>query len=150
MLRSALHRRGLRFRKGYLVVAGDVRVRPDVVFTRRRVAAFLDGCFWHACAEHGTNPASNSDYWIPKLRRNVERDRLVEGALTAAGWTVVRVWEHELRLNLDASAGLVEAAVAAASEGLPLGAGSTPARILRSTTSIRVGFSYQARMEAPR
>lgn len=94
-LRSALHRAGLRFRKNLPVVAGEVRVRPDVVFPRRRIAVFSDGCWWHACPEHGTSPRSNVDYWLPKLVRNVERDRRVDAALRAAGWTVVRVWEHE-------------------------------------------------------
>lgn len=94
-LRSDLHRRGLRFRKDLLVRAGDVKVRPDVVFTRVRVAVFVDGCFWHGCPEHQVVPKSNRDYWVPKLRRNVERDRAADEALTADGWTVVRVWEHE-------------------------------------------------------
>lgn len=112
-LRSALHRRGLRFRKAVLVAAGDVKVRPDVVFTRARLAVFLDGCFWHACPEHGTSPTVNAGYWLPKLRRNFERDRLVDEALLAAGWAVVRVWEHELRRDLDASAERVQAALIA-------------------------------------
>lgn len=111
LLRSALHRRGLRFRKGILVAAGDVKVRPDIVFTKARVAAFLDGCFWHACAQHGTRPTANAGYWLAKLRRNVERDRLVDEALIDAGWMVVRVWEHDLRGDLDASAGRVATAL---------------------------------------
>lgn len=94
-LRSDLHRRGLRFRKDLLVRAGGVKVHPDVVFTKARVAVFVDGCFWHGCPEHQVVPKSNRDYWVPKLRRNVERDRAAEDALAAEGWTVVRVWEHE-------------------------------------------------------
>jgi len=70
-------------------------VRTDIVFPRARIAVFSDGCFWHACPEHGTSPRSNPDYWAPKLSRNVERDRRVDQALREAGWTVVRVWEHE-------------------------------------------------------
>ncbi len=94
-LRSALHARGHRFRKDLRVVADGVAVRPDVVFPRRRVAIFLDGCFWHACPEHGTQPRSNDWYWAPKLARNVERDRRQTSALERAGWRVLRVWEHE-------------------------------------------------------
>ena len=95
-LRSTLHRRGLRFRKDYPVRVGKRRpLRPDVVFTRARVAVFVDGCFWHGCPEHQVIPRSNRDYWVPKLRRNVERDREVDEALTGAGWQVIRIWEHE-------------------------------------------------------
>jgi DNA mismatch endonuclease (patch repair protein) len=56
---------------------------------------FVDGCFWHSCPEHGTTPATNTDYWGPKLARNTERDRETDQALANAGWLSVRVWEHE-------------------------------------------------------
>ena len=59
------------------------------------MAVFVDGCFWHRCPEHGTRPRTNADWWQAKLDRNVQRDRRVESALADAGWTVVRVWEHE-------------------------------------------------------
>jgi len=114
LLRSLLHRRGLRYRKLAVIHAGALTVRPDVTFPARRVAAFLDGCFWHCCPEHGSSPASNTDYWLPKLRRNVERDRLVDDALAAEGWTVVRIWEHELRLAADAAVTRVEEALTGA------------------------------------
>jgi DNA mismatch endonuclease (patch repair protein) len=94
-LRSLLHRRGHRFRKDHLVRVGTVRVRPDVVFTRWKVAVFVDGCFWHGCPDHQSFPKSNRDYWVPKLAANVERDRRVDAALGEAGWVVVRIWEHE-------------------------------------------------------
>lgn len=95
-LRRALHRQGYRFRKDYrLDLSGGARVRPDIAFTARRVAVFVDGCFWHACPEHGTRPANNVWYWEPKLRRNVERDRAADAALAQDGWDVVRIWEHE-------------------------------------------------------
>jgi DNA mismatch endonuclease (patch repair protein) len=95
-LRRALHSMGYRYRKDYrLDLELGTRVRPDIAFTARRVAVFVDGCFWHACPEHGTRPAANTWYWDPKLRRNVERDRAADAALAAAGWEVVRVWEHE-------------------------------------------------------
>lgn len=93
-LRKELHRLGYRYRKDLPIVLDEVRVRPDIVFTARKVAVFVDGCFWHVCPEHGRQPTSNEWYWTPKLRRNMERDRLVTDALRAAGWQVVRVWEH--------------------------------------------------------
>jgi DNA mismatch endonuclease, patch repair protein len=95
-LRSALHRQGYRFRKDHRLDLNDgTRVRPDIAFTARKVAVFVDGCFWHVCPQHGRDPAVNEWYWAPKLRRNVERDRAADAALAAAGWQVVRVWEHE-------------------------------------------------------
>jgi DNA mismatch endonuclease (patch repair protein) len=111
-LRRALHGRGYRYRKDYrLDLAAGVRVRPDIVFTARKVAVFVDGCFWHCCPEHGSQPASNTWYWEPKLRRNVDRDRAADAALGQAGWTVVRFWEHES----------IESAVAAVVEVLARG-----------------------------
>jgi DNA mismatch endonuclease, patch repair protein len=110
-LRRALHGMGYRYRKDHrLDLDGGVRVRPDIVFTARRVAVFVDGCFWHCCPDHGSQPAANSWYWEPKLRRNVERDRNADAALGLAGWTVIRLWEHES----------LEAAVAAVLEVLPV------------------------------
>lgn len=94
-LRSALHRRGHRFRKDHLLRVGTVRVRPDVLFTRWKVAVFVDGCFWHGCPDHHHVPKSNGDYWVPKLAANVESDRRVDAALTEAGWIVLRIWEHD-------------------------------------------------------
>jgi DNA mismatch endonuclease, patch repair protein len=94
-LRRAIHARGLRFRKGHQLVMTDRRVRPDIVFTRAKVAVFLDGCFWHRCPRHATTPATNTDYWLAKFERNVDRDRAVDRALIAEGWKVLRVWEHE-------------------------------------------------------
>jgi DNA mismatch endonuclease (patch repair protein) len=93
-LRSAVHALGLRFRKHVAPVRG-LRCRADLVFARQRVAVFVDGCFWHGCPEHGVSPRTNSSYWQAKLGGNVERDRRNDAALAEAGWTVVRVWEHE-------------------------------------------------------
>jgi DNA mismatch endonuclease, patch repair protein len=94
-LRSALHRQGLRFRVQRRVAAGGVIVRPDIVFVRTKTAVFVDGCFWHCCPQHGTSPRSNRWYWVPKLERNVRRDRFVDQELQLAGWSVIRVWEHD-------------------------------------------------------
>jgi DNA mismatch endonuclease (patch repair protein) len=71
--------------------------KPDFLFRQARLAVFVDGCFWHGCPKHLRLPASNRVYWIEKLRRNVERDRETTKNLRAAGWTVLRFWEHDLR-----------------------------------------------------
>lgn len=94
-LRSALHALGLRFRKNHPVRLPGRVIRPDVVFTRARVAVFVDGCFWHRCPSHGNSPKANTAYWGPKLDRNVERDQEVDALLVEHGWTTLRVWEHE-------------------------------------------------------
>lgn len=93
-VRSLLHASGYRYRTNYRLDVPGARVRPDIVFTRRRLAVFIDGCFWHRCPEHGTSPRANTHYWTPKLERNVARDQRVDQALRAAGWTVLRIWEH--------------------------------------------------------
>jgi DNA mismatch endonuclease, patch repair protein len=94
-LRRALHALGYRYRKDFrLDLSAGRRVRPDIAFTRLKVAVFVDGCFWHACPDHGSKPKNNEWYWSPKLLRNVERDRAADAALTADGWQVVRLWEH--------------------------------------------------------
>lgn len=93
-LRRVLHRVGLRFRVDHSL-PGIPRRRADVVFTRVRLAVFVDGCFWHDCPEHGTRPKSRAVWWEEKLRRNVERDRDTDARLAEAGWAVLRFWEHE-------------------------------------------------------
>ncbi len=95
-LRRQLHRAGLRFRKEVYVRSGEVRVHVDILFTRRRIAVFVDGCFWHCCPQHFVAPKSNLAYWTPKLEANVARDRRVDAALGDDGWRVVRVWEHDV------------------------------------------------------
>jgi DNA mismatch endonuclease, patch repair protein len=95
-LRSLLHRQGLRFRTNFQIRVGGPRgIRPDIVFTRQRVAIFVDGCFWHGCPEHGELPVSNREYWQAKFTLNAKRDRRNDEALVGAGWQVVRVWEHD-------------------------------------------------------
>jgi DNA mismatch endonuclease (patch repair protein) len=130
-LRRALHGRGYRYRKDLrLDLDSGARVRPDIVFTARRVAVFVDGCFWHCCPDHGSKPAVNTGYWNPKLLRNVERDRAADAALAAAGWEVVRVWEHE---PLDTAVTAVTDALARR----PPGSSGTP----RNSRSARVQLS---------
>lgn len=112
-LRRALHARGLRYRVDFRPIA-EFRRRSDIVFSRARVAVFIDGCFWHACPEHGACPRTNAEWWREKLRRNVARDRDTDARLAVSGWTVVRVWEHE---NTEEAADRVAAAVTGARSG---------------------------------
>lgn len=93
-LRSLLHAAGYRYRVDFRLDLEGSRVRPDIIFTRRKLAVFVDGCFWHSCPRHGHAPKANQDYWTPKLARNRERDARNAEALTRAGWTVLRLWEH--------------------------------------------------------
>ena len=93
-VRSAVHRRGIRFR---------VSARPqpelartaDLVLRKTRIAVFVDGCYWHGCPEHHTQPATNSEYRSDKIARNIERDQETTAYLQQTGWTVMRFWEHE-------------------------------------------------------
>jgi DNA mismatch endonuclease, patch repair protein len=94
-LRSALHRAGLRFRTDVQMVIGGVRVRPDILFTRRKLAVFVDGCFWHGCPQHGEMPVANYEFWRLKIDETRERDLRQSTALESDGWIVLRVWEHE-------------------------------------------------------
>jgi len=70
--------------------------KPDFVFPKRKLAVFVDGCFWHGCPRHATQPKNNAAFWQKKFAANQARDRLVTRALRRAGWRVLRVWEHEL------------------------------------------------------
>ena len=70
--------------------------KPDFIFRKVRLALFVDGCFWHGCPKHGTQPAGNRSFWKKKFARNQTRDRLVNHTLRRAGWRVLRIWEHEL------------------------------------------------------
>jgi DNA mismatch endonuclease (patch repair protein) len=72
-----------------------IRREADLVFSGSRLAVFIDGCFWHGCPEHGTWPKSNADWWRAKIESNRQRDAATDDLLKEAGWTVVRVWEHE-------------------------------------------------------
>lgn len=93
-LRSALHRRGLRYRVDAPLPLSGVRRRCDVMFARAKVAVFVDSCFWHVCPEHASWPKANATWWRKKLLRNAARDRETDELLRATGWESVRVWEH--------------------------------------------------------
>ncbi len=95
LIRRGLHSLGFRYR---VAVAPEpaLRRRADIVFTRARVAVFIDGCFWHGCPEHGQRPFNhNIEYWPAKITANIARDADTSAKLDAAGWRVLRYWEHE-------------------------------------------------------
>lgn len=116
LLRSHLHRLGLRFR----LVTASVPGRPDIVFPGPHVAVFCDGDFWHGrnWEELRTKllPGRNSDYWASKIAYNIERDLRVTSAATAAGWHVLRFRESDIRRDPDQVAGFVKAAIDTASD----------------------------------
>jgi DNA mismatch endonuclease (patch repair protein) len=93
-LRRALYAMGLRYRIHRRPLP-LLRREADIVFRRARVAVFVDGCFWHGCPEHGTSPKANGQWWATKLEANRQRDLDTNVQLAEAGWTTVRVWEHE-------------------------------------------------------
>jgi DNA mismatch endonuclease (patch repair protein) len=106
-IRKELHRLGLRFRVDYRPEK-SLRCRGDIVFTRRKIIVFVDGCFWHGCPIHATAPLNNAEWWRDKLAGNVQRDIRNTAALTELGWVVVRVWEHE---NVGAAVSLIKEAL---------------------------------------
>jgi DNA mismatch endonuclease (patch repair protein) len=93
-VRRLLHAAGIRFRVNARLEP-DLRVRGDIVWRGRKVVVFVDGCFWHGCPRHATQPKANADWWRDKLAANVARDRRTDAELAARGWRVLRYWEHE-------------------------------------------------------
>ena len=83
--------------RGHAAAGDRFEVRPDFVFRTRRLAVFVDGCFWHGCPRHGTRPRGNAAFWRSKFRRNRARDRRDTRRLGGAGWRILRLWEHELK-----------------------------------------------------
>jgi len=94
LIRKELHRLGLRYRIDTAPLPG-LRRRADVVFPTARVAVYVDGCFWHSCPLHATSPKANAKWWADKLDANRRRDVDTDARLQEAGWTSIRVWEHE-------------------------------------------------------
>jgi len=103
-IRKRLHSMGYRFRTHLPLATKGCRVRPDIVFPRRRLAIFIDGCYWHGCTVHGGQPESNAEYWRAKRAHNKQRDERVNLSLIGAGWKVLRIWEH---VNVATAATLI-------------------------------------------
>lgn len=94
-VRKIVHNAGLRYRVDHRPIPGLNR-RADLVFTRARVAVFIDGCFWHGCPRHHTTAVTNAAFWSEKVESNRARDAETNGLITTAGWQVLRFWEHEV------------------------------------------------------
>ena len=110
ILRKALWKRGFRYRKNYKLLPGH----PDIVFLRKKIAVFCDGDYWHGhnWAIRGLSSfeeelSGYSDFWRKKIQSNVERDQKVNARLSAMGWTVVRLWESDIRKDIDACVGKI-------------------------------------------
>ena len=106
-VRRAVFARGLRYRVAARPIA-TLRRTADLVFSRAKVAVFVDGCYWHGCPQHHRAPSANARYWSQKVTRNRARDFDTTDRLSEAGWTVLRFWEHD---DPEVVAGMVEAAV---------------------------------------
>ncbi|MFA5844632.1 MAG: very short patch repair endonuclease [Coriobacteriia bacterium] len=111
LLRQALWADGMR---GYRLHPKNVTGKPDLTYGRWKVAVFVDGCFWHACAECYREPSTNRDYWLPKIERNRQRDREVTEKLAEKGWAVVRLWEHQVEKDIGPCVRRIEQALASA------------------------------------
>ena len=109
MLRKALWSRGLRYRKNTSKVFGH----PDIAFIGRKVAVFCDSEFWHGFDwENKKNEIkTRQDFWIPKIERNMQRDKEVNEKLKAEGWTVLRFWGNNIKKNVESCADIVQAAL---------------------------------------
>ncbi|MGW3153318.1 very short patch repair endonuclease [Streptomyces sp. NPDC001089] len=94
LVRSLLHAQGLRYRVAAKPLPG-LRRTADIVFRPAKLAVFIDGCYWHGCPVHYVPPKTNPGYWSDKVARNMARDRDTDEQLRAAGWTVLRFWEHD-------------------------------------------------------
>lgn len=102
-VRHLLHAAGLRYRVDYPPLPQRRRLRADVVFTRARVAVFIDGCFWHGCPQHLRPARTNAEFWARKIAENQERDARSAWLLREAGWTSLRYWEHDDASEIAAS-----------------------------------------------
>jgi len=90
---SELWRRGYRFRRNVKELFG----KPDIAMKKYKVVVFIDSCYWHGCEVHGVTPKSNQEYWIKKLKRNKERDKVVTQYYISLEWSIHRIWEHMLK-----------------------------------------------------
>lgn len=95
-LRKALWAMGYRYR-----IKNQLPGKPDIIFIQKKIAIFVDGCFWHKCPIHYVPPVTRAEFWSAKIARNVERDMEVDEVLSKMGWNIVRIWEHEIKKDLD-------------------------------------------------
>jgi DNA mismatch endonuclease (patch repair protein) len=100
VVRRRLHAIGLRYRVSARPIR-NIRRTADIVFLRRKVAVFVDGCFWHGCPDHYQSPTRNASYWADKRARNRARDVETDAMLLAHGWTPLRFWEHDVKRDLE-------------------------------------------------
>jgi DNA mismatch endonuclease (patch repair protein) len=94
-LRKMLFAEGIRGYRIHYSLPG----KPDIVFTKKKIAIFIDGCFWHKCPVCFQEPETRKEFWMKKIQSNVDRDERVNEQLKAEGWTILRIWEHEVRKN---------------------------------------------------
>lgn len=108
-LRKALWKKGIRYRKNYKGLIG----KPDIVITKYRIVVFCDSDFWHGYDwdNRKSRIKSNQEYWMPKIERNMKRDKEVTAVLVEQGWIVLRFWEHSIRKNLESCLDDIEEAV---------------------------------------
>jgi len=96
-LRKALYANKVRGYRIHPAITG----KPDIVFRKKKLAVFVDGCFWHKCPKCFTKPVTNKTFWVKKIESNITRAKIVNASLKKEGWTVIRIWEHEIRKNLN-------------------------------------------------
>ncbi len=106
LLRKNLWHKGLRYRLNYKVTG-----KPDLAFPGKKVVIFVDGCFWHRCPVHYIPSKTRSEFWENKIQGNVERDKRNNALLESAGWTVVRLWEHEIKDDINVCIARIERAL---------------------------------------
>ncbi|MNJ27482.1 Very short patch repair protein [compost metagenome] len=102
LLRKKLWAAGFRYRLSVKLPGS-----PDLVFLKSKVAVFVDGCFWHGCPLHATQPETNSAFWFSKLSNNKKRDERINSQLAILGWSVLRIWEHEIEADVELCVGRV-------------------------------------------
>lgn len=106
VIRQELQSKGLEYQTNVKELAG----KPDIVFENKKVAVFLDSCFWHGCKDHCRLPQTNRDYWEAKIAKNIERDARINRLYEERGWKVLRFWEHDLKANLSSIISKIEEA----------------------------------------
>jgi len=92
-LRKLLWSHGIRGYRIHYNLPG----KPDIVFTKKKIAIFIDGCFWHKCPVCFQEPETRKEFWMKKIQSNIDRDKKVNEQLQEDGWTLIRIWEHEIR-----------------------------------------------------